>query len=174
MSVEVWANELRLQEFSNDGGWAAQGNMNVQLSDIGSVGVNAHMETAGFGGIEQSVQARKDEDNLNYSVTTNMELGRILPEKAKVSVPLYYSYSKETIKPKYNPFDSDMLLKDALDALATEHEKDSLRNLTTHTELSTSLSFSVIQVNRAPRNHPMNYDPANLNFNYSHYRQSNK
>ena len=91
-SVEVWANELRLQEFTNDGGWAAQGNLNVQLSDIGSVGVNAHVETAGFGGIEQSVQARKDEDNINYSVTTNMELGRILPEKAKVSVPLYYSY----------------------------------------------------------------------------------
>ena len=171
-SVEVWANELRLQEFSNDGGWAAQGNMNVQLSDIGSVGVNAHMETAGFGGIEQSVQARKDEDNLNYSVTTNMELGRILPEKAKVSVPLYYSYSKETIKPKYNPFDSDMLLKDALDALATEHEKDSLRNLTTHTEVSKNLSFSGIKVNIATRKHPMPYDPANFTFNYSHSSQS--
>ena len=48
-SVEVWANELRLQEFSNEGGWAAQGNMNVQLSDIGNVNVAAQMETAGFG-----------------------------------------------------------------------------------------------------------------------------
>ncbi len=171
-SVEVWANELRLQEFSNDGGWAAQGNLNVQLSDIGSVGVNAHMETAGFGGIEQSVQARKDEDNLNYSVTTNMELGRILPEKAKVSVPLYYSYSKETVKPKYNPFDSDMKLSDALDALATEREKDSLRNLTTRTEISKNLSFSGIKVNIATRKHPMPYDPANFSFNYSHSTQS--
>ena len=171
-SVEVWANELRLQEFTNDGGWAAQGNLNVQLSDIGSVGVNAHVETAGFGGIEQSVQARKDEDNINYSVTTNMELGRILPEKAKVSVPLYYSYSKETVKPKYNPFDSDMKLSDALDALASERERDSLRNLTTRTEVSKNLSFSGIKVNIATRKHPMPYDPANFSFNYSHSSQS--
>lgn len=33
-SIEVWVNELRLSDFDEDGGWAAQGNMNVQLSDI--------------------------------------------------------------------------------------------------------------------------------------------
>ncbi len=170
-SVEVWANELRLQEFSNEGGWAAQGNLNVQLSDIGSVNVTANVETAGFGGIEQSVQQRSDEDNVNYAVTTNMELGRILPEKAKVSVPLYYSYSKETIKPKYNPFDTDMLLDDALDALSTEQEKDSLRSLTTRTDVSRNLSFSGIKVNISSKKHPMPYDPANFTFNYSRSTQ---
>ena len=166
-SVEVWANELRLQEFTNEGGWAAQGNLNIQLSDLGSVSATAHVETAGFGGIEQSVADRKDEDTYNYAVTTQFELGKIFPEKAKVNAPLYYSYTKETVKPKYNPLDTDMLLSDAMDALQTKEEKDSLRSLTTVTETQRNLSLTGVKVNIASRNHPMPYDPANFTFNYS-------
>ena len=171
-SIEVWANELRLQEFSNSGGWAAQGNLNVQLSDLGSVNVTAKYIKAGFGGIEQTVAQRTDEDNLDYTITTNVELGRLLPEKAKVNFPMYYSYSKETVKPKYNPFDTDMLLSDALDAMATEHERDSLSSLTNHVEVSKNISFSGVKVNIATRKHPMPYDPANFTFNYSHSQQT--
>ena len=167
-SVEVWCNELRLQEFTNEGGWAAQGNLNMQLSDIGSVNVTAHVETAGFGGIEQSVTDRTDEDDINYAITTNVDLGRLLPEKARVNFPLYYSYNKETVKPKYNPFDSDMLLEDALDALSTETQKDSLRSLTTRKEASKNLSFSGVKINVVSKKHPMPYDPGNFTFNYNH------
>ena len=173
-SIEVWANELRLQEFSNSGGWAAQGNLNVQLSDLGSVNVTAKYVKAGFGGIEQTVAQRSDEDNLDYAITTNVELGRLLPEKAKVNFPLYYSYSKETVKPKYNPFDTDMLLSDALEAMATEQERDSLRSLTEHVEVSKNISFSGVKVNIATRKHPMPYDPANFTFNYSHSEQTSE
>ena len=171
-SVEVWVNELRLQEFTNEGGWAAQGNLNMQLSDIGSVNMTAHVEAAGFGGIEQNVLSRSDEDSYNYAITTNMELGRLLPEKARVNFPFYYSYNKETIMPKYNPFDTDMLLKDALDALATEEEKDSLKSLTTHTETSKNLSFSGVKVNIGNKKHPLPMDPSNFTFNYSHMSQT--
>lgn len=173
-SVEVWANELRLQEFSNKGGWAAQGNLNLQLSDLGSVNVQGKMETAGFGGIEQSVQQRKDETDLNYSITTNFDLGRLFPEKAKVSIPLYYAYSRESISPKYNPFDSDMELNDALDAMSTKEQKDSLKSLTTRTETSKNLSFSGVKVNIGTKKHPMPYDPSNFTFNYSHTFQNTK
>ena len=166
-SVEVWANELRLQEFTNDGGWAAQGSLNIQLSDLGSVNATAHVETAGFGGIEQSVADRKDEDSYNYAVTTQFNLGKIFPEKAKVNAPVYYSFSQERVKPKYNPLDTDMLLSDALDALQTKEEKDSLKALTTTKETQRNLSFSGIKVNIASRKHPMPYDPANFTFNYS-------
>ena len=166
-SVEVWANELRLQEFSNEGGWAAQGSLNIQLSDLGSVNATGHVETAGFGGIEQSVADRKDENTYNYAITTQFDLGKIFPEKAKVNLPVYYSYSKESVKPKYNPLDTDMLLKDALDALQTKQEKDSLKALTTTKETQRNLSFSGVKVNISSPKHPMPYDPANFTFNYS-------
>ncbi|MCF0199414.1 MAG: cell surface protein SprA, partial [Bacteroidaceae bacterium] len=167
-SVEVWANELRLQEFSNEGGWAAQSTLNIQLSDLGSVNAAGHIETAGFGGIEQSVADRKDEDTYNYSVTTSFDLGKVLPEKAKVSVPLYYSYTKEVVKPKYNPLDTDMLLRDAMDALQTDAERDSLSALTVSRETQKNLSLSGVKVNISTRKHPMPYDPANFTFNYAH------
>ncbi len=170
-SVEVWVNELRLQEFSNNGGWAAQGNLQVQFSDLGSVTATAKYISSGFGGIEQSVAQRKNEDNLNYSITTNFDLGRLLPEKAKLTFPVYYSYSKEKISPKYNPFDTDMLLDDALDALANEQQRDSLRSLTTHTETNKNLSFSGVRLNISTPKHPMPYDPANFTFGYSRSTQ---
>lgn len=167
-SVEVWVNELRMQEFSNDGGWAAQGNLNVQLSDLGSVTVQGQVVTAGFGGLEQSVSERRNEDTYNYSITTNLELGKLFPEKAQVSLPLYYSYSKEIVKPKYNPLDTDMLLKDALDACTTDHERDSLSNLTTTRTVNKNFSLSNVRVNIVTPRHPMPYDPANFSFNYAH------
>ncbi len=167
-SVEVWANELRLQEFSNEGGWAAQAALNVQLSDLGSVNIQGHYEKAGFGGIEQSVSERSNDDTFEYTITTQMDLGKLLPPKAKVNLPLYYSYAKETIKPKYNPLDTDMLLSDALDAATTQHEKDSITSLTTRKQVTKNLSLTGVKVNIQTRKHPMPYDPANFTFNYSH------
>ena len=167
-SVEVWANELRLQEFSNEGGWAAQGTLNIQLSDLGSVNLQGHYEKAGFGSIEQAVSQRSDDNTLDYTITTQLDLGKLLPPKAKVSAPMYYTYQKETIKPKYNPLDTDMLLSDALDACTTKAERDSITNLTTQTSVSKNLSFSGIKVNIGTRKHPMPYDPENFTFNYSH------
>ena len=173
-SVEVWANELRLQEFSNDGGWAAQAALNVQLSDLGSINVQGHIERAGFGGIEQSVSERSNDDTYEYNITTQMDLGKLLPPQAKVTVPFYYSYGSETIRPKYNPLDTDMLLSDALDAATTQHEKDSITSLTTRKQTTRNISFTGVKVNIQTKKHPMPYDPANFTFNYSHTSTENK
>lgn len=54
-SGEVWFNELRLKEYNNKGGWAAQGNLNVQLSDFGTVNLQGKYQTGGFGGLEEGV-----------------------------------------------------------------------------------------------------------------------
>ena len=167
-SVEVWANEMRLQEFSNEGGWAAQAALNIQLSDLGSVNLQGHYEKAGFGGIEQSVSERSNDNTFDYTITTQLDFGKLLPPKAKVNVPFYYSYAKETVSPKYNPLDTDMELSDALDATTSKHERDSISDLTTKKQTTKNLSLSGVKVNIQSRKHPMPYDPANFTFNYSH------
>lgn len=171
-SAEVWVNELRLQDYNNEGGWAAQGNLNMQISDLGSVNLTGHIETAGFGGIEQGVNERRNDNEYQYSITTNVELGKLFPEKAKVSAPLYYSYTKDLVSPKYNPFDNDQLLDDALDACANNSERDSLKSLTQTTTTYSNLSLSNAKVNIRSRK-PMPYDPANFAFSYSHSRRYN-
>ena len=167
-SVEVWVNELRLQEYTNDGGWATQGTLNVQLSDLGSVNLMGHIETAGFGGIEDAVSDRNQEDTYEYSITTNFELGNFLPDKVRLSAPIYYSYSKEIVKPLYNPLDTDILLEDALAACTTKEERDSLNDLAITKTINKNFSLSNVNFNITSRKHPMPYDPANFSFSYAH------
>lgn len=165
-SVEVWVNELRLTDFNEDGGWAARGNLNIGLSDIGMINLGAHIETVGFGGIEESVSQRRLDDYYLYNFTASLELGRFLPKAAKITAPFYYSYSKQINNPKYNPLDGDILLKLSLDAAKTKAEKDSIKNLAQDKITNSSLSLSGFRVNIQSKN-PMPYDPANFSFSYS-------
>lgn len=172
-NVEVWVNELRLQHYTNKGGWAAKGNLNLQLSDLGTFNFGGHVETDGFGGVEDRVDQRRDDNLYEYDMSMNVDLGRFLPEKIKFKAPLYYSYSKEKVKPKYNPLDTDMEMDDAIDALTTKHERDSLRRICETTEVNSNFSLSNVKFNIATKSHPMPYDPANFSFSYSHsHKQS--
>lgn len=171
-SGEVWVNELRLTDFDEAGGWAARSNLNIALSDLGTVNVGGHIETAGFGALDQSVAERRMEDFRQYNVATTIELGKFFPEKTQVSLPLYYAYSKDTYSPKYNPLDQDIKLKDALDILETKAEKDSIRNLANDQTTTTSFALNNVRVNIKSKN-PMPYDPANFVFGYS-YSQTQK
>ena len=167
-SAEVWVNELRLQDYTDEGGWAARSKLDVQVSDFASVSAMGHIETAGFGGLEQGVSERRNDNLYEYSITTNVQLGKFFPEKAKARIPLYYSYSKRKLKPKYNPLDTDMKLDDALDACGTKAERDSLENIVTSTTVNTNFSISNARFDIASKRHPMPYDPANFSVSYSH------
>lgn len=170
-SGEVWINELRLKEHNNSGGWAANANLNVQLSDLGSVNATGRYISEGFGGLEDGVASRTTDNYGTYSVTTSLEMGKFFPDKAKVSIPLYYSVTKEKTTPKYNPLDTDMELKDALDAACSKHERDSIENIAATKITQTNFSISNARVGIATKRHPMPYDPANFSFTYSHQHQ---
>ena len=170
-SGEVWVNELRLKEHNNKGGWAANANLNIQLSDFGSVNATGRYVSEGFGGLEDGVASRSTDNYGTYSVTTSLEMGKFFPDKAKVSIPLYYSVTKEKTSPKYNPMDTDMELKDALDAAGSKAERDSIENIAVTKVTQTNFSVSNARVGIATKRHPMPYDPANFSFTYSHAHQ---
>lgn len=172
-SAEIWVNELRLSDFNEEGGWAAQGSMDLQLSDVGSVNLTGHIETAGFGGLEQSVSQRRLDNYYQYQITTQFELGRFLPSVLKLSAPVYFSYSKEINSPKYNPLDQDMLLKDALEATGSKAERDSIRNIANEVTTFKNFSLSNVRFNIDSEN-PMPYDPSNFSFSYSMTKKHNQ
>ncbi len=167
-SGEVWINELRLQDVINKGGWAASGNLNVQLSDVGTVNLTGKIITEGFGGLEEGVSQRTMDDYKTYSLTTNFELGKFFPDKMKVTAPIYYSVTKEETRPKYNPLDTDMELDDALDAAIDNHERDSIESIAVTKSTTTNFSLSNVRFGIKTKRHPMPYDPANFSFSYSH------
>lgn len=171
-SGEVWVNELKVTDFDQDGGWAAKGNVNLAFSDVATVNFGGHIETVGFGNVDQNLSSRRMDDYKQYNVATQVDVGRFLPAKAKLKAPVYYSVSKEKTSPKYNPLDQDILLKDALDEAETKQERDSISNYSV--EQSTVKSFSISGFNFGVKSKvPMPWDPANFTVNLSFNKQEN-
>ncbi|MEG2218118.1 MAG: cell surface protein SprA, partial [Muribaculaceae bacterium] len=168
----VWVNELKVTDFNEDGGWAAKGNLNLTISDIATINVGGHKETVGFGAVDQSLSNRRIDDLSQYNVAVQVDLGRFLPEKAKLKAPIYYSIAKEKVTPKYNPLDQDILLKDAIDAAKTQSERDSINNYAVERKTVESFSISGLKFDVQSKN-PMPWDPANFTFSYSSNKQSN-
>ena len=112
-SAELWFNELRTSEFDNEGGWAAVVSADANFADFADVSVTGRMETIGFGGIEQRVNERNQEDTKLYDVVTNVNVGKVLPKKWGIQLPLNYSISEETHDPKYDAQYQDVLFEDA-------------------------------------------------------------
>lgn len=164
---EVWVNELRLLEPESDGGWAASANLNVQLSDFGTVAASGKYISDGYGGLEQKVMDRTMDKYGSYTITTNFELGKFFPDKAKVTIPVYYSVTNEKTTPKYNPLDTDMLLDDALESAANQYERDSINSIAVTKTVSKNFAVSGMRIGIATKRHPMPYDPANFTFSYS-------
>src|SRR5690554_1889501 len=127
-AIEVWVNELRLTDFKEDGGWAANGRLNVKLADLGSVSVAGNVSTAGFGSIDQSVTERSKEDYYQYDIATSLELGKLLGPKNRLSIPFYYSFSKQVATPEYSSLDPDIPLDVALKSAKNRDRKSTRLN----------------------------------------------
>ena len=167
----VWINEMRVTDFDEDGGWAAKTNVNLNVSDIATLNFGAHIETAGFGGVDQSLNNRRLDDYTQYNFGVQVDAGRFLPEKAKLTAPIFYSYTKEKTSPKYNPLDQDVRLKDALDDAATQQEKDSINNYAIEQSTTKNFSISGLKFDIQSKN-PMPWDPANFTLNFSFSKQA--
>lgn len=125
--AEVWLDELRLSDFDEKGGYAALARVDVQLSDLGSISVSGNMHTAGFGNIDQRVNERFRDNFLQYDAAANLDLGKLLPKKAGISIPVYAGYSQSASNPEYDPYDLDIKLKDKIALARSRREKDSIR-----------------------------------------------
>ena len=169
---DIWVNELKVTDFNESGGWAANVTANLALSDLAMVNFSGHKETAGFGAVDQGLSQRRLDEYEQYNVAVQGDLGKLLPEKAKLNAPIYYSHSQETVTPKYNPLDQDILLKDALDAAQTKQQKDSIKNYAVTRKTVESFSISNLKFNVQSKT-PMPWDPANFQLSFSFNKQKN-
>ena len=170
---EIWVNELRLSQFNEQGGVAAQANASLAISDIAQVNVAGRLETAGYGSIESNVLDRNMENFYQLSVSAALEAGRLFPEKAKVQMPLYVSYSNETTSPDYDPLDTDVKLSETLSTYDTKAEKDSIKQMSNTVREATSFSLSNLKVNHHyTKKRDLFVDPANFSISASYNKQN--
>ena len=167
----VWVNELKVTDFNESGGWAAKANATLKVSDVATLNLGAHIETAGFGGVDQSLNERRLDDYSQFNVAVQADLGRFLPEKAKLKAPIYFSMTKERTSPKYNPLDQDVLLKDALDDCTDKAERDSISAYAVERTSVQNFSISGLKFDVRSTN-PMPWDPANFTLNFSFTKQA--
>lgn len=106
--VETWFNELRVTDFNEQAGYAANGRISAKLSDFGNVTVSGSMRTPGFGAIEQRINNRTREFMKQYDIAATLQLGKFFGPKAGVELPLYVTWGERFIDPQFNPLESDV------------------------------------------------------------------
>ncbi|WP_418264764.1 cell surface protein SprA [Flavobacterium faecale] len=164
---EVWFNELRLSEMDNAGGMAALLNIDTNMADLATVSATGRKSTVGFGAIEQGANERSREDIQQYNIVTNINLGKLLPNKWGVNLPFNYSVGEETITPLYDPFNADIKIKELLDNTASQAEKDNIINRAVDYTKRTSINFIGVRKQRSPEQKQHVYDPENFTFSQS-------
>lgn len=167
--TEVWFNELRLSDISVQGGWAAVGKVETKLADLGTLNVSGSVRTAGFGTIDQSTNERSFDNNTQFDIATNLELGKLLPKKAAVSIPVYAGVTKTTSTPQYDPYDLDIKLSDKLKA-APGAQKDSIREQAVDQTTVQTVNFTNVHKNATSGKKPKIWSIENFNVSYSYIR----
>jgi cell surface protein SprA len=139
--AEIWVNELRLTDFDEHGGWAANGRLSADLADLGNVVLAGAISTPGFGSIEKKITERQLERIMQYDVATNLELGKLFPSNYGLRIPMHFDFSETMRDPEYNPLNPDVNFKEDLETYTDPVERDSIRNLSRDYTRRTNLNF---------------------------------
>ncbi len=126
--IEVWINELRLTGLDERGGVAAMVKSDVQLADLGNISAAAAYTGIGFGGLDQRLMQRSQEQLFQYDVSATLNLDKFFPKNWGFSIPLYMQYSRSISLPRYDPIDSDVKLREKLNEARDARQRDSIRN----------------------------------------------
>ena len=171
-SVEVWVNELRVTDFDENGGWAANTVIAADLADLGNIVIAGNISTNGFGSIEQKVADRQQENIYGYDVATNLELGKLFPEKAAIRMPVHFDYSEQFKDPEYNPINPDIKFRDDLATFKDKAQRDSVKSVSQDYTKRTSFNLmNVKKMRSGATKKPKIYDIENFDFTYSYAMQ---
>lgn len=167
-SGEVWLNELRLTDFDENGGWAANARIMAKLADFGNVTIAGSTSKPGFGSIEKKVSERSKEETYAYDISSNLELGKFFPEESGVRIPMYVGISESVSNPEYNPLDPDIPFDIALDNAANKHDRDSIKHAAQDYTRRKSLNFTNVQIAKQGVDQPKIYDISNFSVSYAY------
>ncbi|HSZ26533.1 MAG TPA: cell surface protein SprA, partial [Cytophagaceae bacterium] len=163
-SATIWADEMRVVDFTNQSGWATTASVNTKLADLANVTTSMKYTTVGFGGLDQSISQRQLSNNLNYGVSATVTLDKFIPEKVGLKLPMYVSLDRILVAPEYNPLDPDVKMSNY-----SRKELDTLRKQVEDITTMRSINFTnvkKIKTKKGAKNHF--YDISNLAFTFGY------
>lgn len=171
---EVWFNELRLTGLNETPGYAASGKVAIQLADLGSVNLGGSMHTNGYGNIDQKLNQRFRDNFYQYNASTNLNMGKLMPRKWGVQLPVFVGYSENVSNPQFDPYDFDVKYKDKLNSARDDAHRDSMRKVAQDYTSITSVNFSNVRVLGNPEKQSATVMPwsiKNFDVSYAYNRQ---
>lgn len=165
ISTEVWVNELRLSKIDEKGGYAALGRVDMQLADLGTLSVSANTYSYGFGSIDQQINERAKDNLFQFDAALNIDAGKLLPQKLRLSIPVYASINKTVLTPEYDPYDLDILYKDKLKLAGSK--KDSIKKAALDITTIKTVNFTNVRFGQADTK-PRLWNISNFDFSYSY------
>jgi cell surface protein SprA len=167
--AEVWVNELRLTDFDERGGWAANARVTAKLADFADISLSGQASSIGFGSLDQSVTERNKFEAFGYDLQSSFELGKFFSNESGVRIPLFFNYAEEWKNPMFNPLDPDIEFDDAIDNLETESQKDSLRQASQDYVMRKNINLTNVRKERrgGSKKQPMPWNIENFAVSYS-------
>jgi cell surface protein SprA len=165
----LWADELRVQDFETQSGWAATARFNTRLADVANITATGSFTSVGFGALQDRPAQRSLDNIARGDVNAAVAVEKFLPEKLGLRVPVLLQAGQEIHSPKYDPLDPDMTLKQSLESkFASDADRDAYRREVTNQTSSRSLSLLNVRKERTnPDRKPKPYDVENLALSYS-------
>ncbi len=165
---EVWINELRVSGFKEKGGVAATAKLDIQLADLGTLSGITNYSSIGWGAIDQKLDERQKEELVDYSVATNLQLGKLLPKAAKLSIPFYAQYSQEISTPQYDPYDLDLTVDEKIDGATTDDERKEIRDRALDKTTIKTFNFTNVKRQASSSGKPKPWDISNVSVSYAY------
>ncbi len=174
--VEVWFNELRLNGFNEQGGYAGLGRVDMKLADLGNLSLSGAYSSIGWGGIDQKLNQRQREEVIQYDISTNLELSKFLPEKLGLKLPFYAQYSNVTRNPEYDPYDLDIKLRDKIRRSTDATERKEIKSLAQDVTITKGYNFTNVRKERkgGARKIPLPWNIENFSLTYAHNREQRR
>jgi len=167
--VCVWADELRLTDFDQTPGWAANVVVSAKLADLGTVTGSYRHIGFGFGGVQSKISERARSVTNQFDISTNLNLEKLLPRKTGLKIPMFFSYESIIIDPKYDPANPDLRIAAALKALNSEDDRKKYLSLIQDRSFRRSINFTNVRKTKVRKDAVSHlYDIENFSFTYSY------
>jgi len=160
--ASIWVNELRLTDFTSEGGSAAVAQVQVQAADLANISMSGNYSGINWGSVETRVQERQRNEKIGLDLNTNIQLGQFLGKRARISLPFFYGHALNVINPEYDPFNPDIKLSEY--DLKTRREKAQMGQDLTERK---SFNFTNVRKEAAPGSKPHFWKVSNLSASYS-------
>lgn len=164
----MWVDEMHVEGFEDAGGMAAVSQLNVKLADFATFSASGRIETFGFGSIQQKIGEGAQNLTMEYGLSTNVAVDKLLPQRWGLSVPLFMSLDRKNVRPHYDPLNPDTKLSTTLANLLTQEERDGYRRLVEENTKKRGFNLSnVRKVKMNPMAKSHFYDIENFTFTYA-------